>query len=223
LPSPATAPADKQKLCCPLDAACRSPRAIVLLLLVAGLGLFADLASKHAVFKGLLDADSTRQQIHRYQANFSANTIIDGHEVLRGLRIGRHVCPGMDFTLSTNPGVVFGWSMPRPAVNVATMLIMGLVLFFFATANRKAWLVHLAMGLILAGAMGNLYDRLFSDVSFGVANITPICHEVRDFIDCSQIGYKWVFNVADALLVMGVLAMAIHWFTQKPAKSGKSE
>jgi signal peptidase II len=126
----------------------------------------------------------------------------------------------MDFTLSTNPGVVFGWSMARPVVNVATVLIMGLVLVFFGTSDRKAWLVHLAMGLILAGAMGNLYDRLFSDVSFGVANITQIRNEVRDFIDCSQIGYKWVFNVADALLVMGVLAMAIYWFTQKRAKPG---
>jgi signal peptidase II len=195
----------------------------LLLVLVAGLGLFADLASKHAVFNGLLEADSTKHQIYRYEANFSANTTIDGHEVLRNLRIGRHVCPGMDFTLSTNPGVVFGWSMPRPAVNVATVLIMGLVLFFFGTSNRKAWLVHLAMGLILAGALGNLYDRIFSEVSFGVANITPIRNEVRDFIDCSQIGYKWVFNVADALLVAGVLAMAVHWFMQKPAKSGKSE
>jgi signal peptidase II len=204
------------------------------LVLVAGIGLFADLASKHAVFNGLLEADSTKQKIaawasdHRRQAGMPAGSPIDGHAALRLRDAGgepllhRHVCWGMDFTLSTNPGVVFGWSMARPVVNVATVLIMGLVLVFFGTSDRKAWLVHLAMGLILAGAMGNLYDRVWGQVSFDAAsNITPICHEVRDFIDCSQIGYKWVFNVADALLVMGVLAMAIHWFRQKPKTSSQ--
>ena len=40
----------------------------------------------------------------------------------------------------------------------------------------------------------------------------PILRNVRDFIDCSDLGYPWVFNVADVLLVIGVAILGLHWF-----------
>ena len=38
--------------------------------------------------------------------------------------------------------------------------------------------------------------------------------QVRDFLDLSDIGYPWVFNVADVLLVAGVGILMIAWAVQ---------
>jgi signal peptidase II len=96
---------------------------------------------------------------------------------------------------SRNPGIVFGFSF----------------YIFAASRPRQRWL-HLACGLILAGALGNLYDRLF----FGF---------VRDIIQITahgQIGgwtlqWPYVFNVADVYLVVGVIVVAvIFMFSRAP-------
>jgi len=141
---------------------------------------------------------------------------VTGREVLH--QFSRQVFPGVQVTLSTNPGVVFGLSMPRPVVAAATALTIAMVLFFFATTDRRARAVHLAMACILAGAMGNLYDRMFSRVA--ALDLAPVCNQVRDFIDCSSIkvvlagrtvNYPYIFNVADVLLVVGVAILLMHW------------
>jgi lipoprotein signal peptidase len=72
--------------------------------------------------------------------------------------------------------------------------------------------------MILAGALGNLYDRLFSVVQVPAPGAEPILRHVRDFIDLSQIGYKWVFNIADALLVIGVGILMILWVLHSKPK-----
>jgi lipoprotein signal peptidase len=86
---------------------------------------------------------------------------------------------------------------------------------WFATSHRKAWSVHLSTALILAGALGNLYDRLASRIA--LPGMEPILYNVRDFLDCSSIPlpfgfrYVWVFNIADVWLVVGVGMMMLHW------------
>lgn len=122
-------------------------------------------------------------------------------------------------------------------VALATLIVTGLMVWWFATSHRGAWCVHVSTALILAGALGNLYDRLTSRISLG--GMEPILYNVRDFIDCSSIPlplgfrYVWVFNIADVWLVVGVGLMMLHWFVavfaarkNKPethgAKSSKS-
>ena len=85
------------------------------------------------------------------------------------------------------------------------------------------------MALILAGALGNLYDRLLSRVA--LPGFPPIEREVRDFIDCSRIPlpfgfrYKWIFNVADVWLVLGVIVLMLYWLIVRPepARPSKSD
>ena len=64
-----------------------------------------------------------------------------------------------------------------------------------------------ALGLILAGTLGNLYDRI---VFFGV----------RDFLHFHIQGhFEWpVFNVADCCLVCGAFLLLVQAFWSHPAK-----
>jgi len=115
---------------------------------------------------------------------------------------------------SRNPGIVFGFNFSesfgigasggRLVTVLLTLLTSALIFYIFAASRpRQRWL-HLACGLILAGALGNLYDRLF----FGF---------VRDIIQITahgQIGgwtlqWPYVFNVADVYLVVGVIVVAV--------------
>jgi len=168
---------------------------------VATLG---DLLSKHYVFNSMLAEDALRSRLGTPRGETGSP---EAARLVLG-RFQRRVCPGVKFTLSTNPGVVFGLTMPRVLVAVATTFAAGMVLYFFCTADASDRLLHVALGLILGGAVGNFYDRAFSNVT--VPGYAPIIYQVRDFIDCSEIGYKWIFNIADALLVIGVALVLLH-------------
>jgi len=190
------------------EPAFRSAAAVALFVVLTVSGLAADLASKHAVFESLLNdpeltarAEGVRPAAEARHPDKATKIVL--HEFRRPL------CCGIQLTLSTNPGVVFGWSMPPWAVIASTVLTVGLVGWFFASSDRRARSMHLAMAFILAGALGNLYDRLYSHVA--PLGMEAIQRNVRDFIDCSAWGYPWVFNIADVLLVVGVGVIALNW------------
>jgi signal peptidase II len=202
--------------------AIRSPVAVAVFLVVAAASLAADLLSKHYVFESLVSDPALEEQIQQVRAR--RGTDLSPEEVLHNPDIRpylqRKVFPGVRFTLSMNPVVVFGLRMPRPLVAVATVVAFALVLLLFATADSKSHSVHLGLGFILAGALGNLYDRLASEVV--LPGVDPIRHQVRDFIDCSRLYYPWVFNVADVLLVVGVALLLLHWWNTRRRGASKS-
>ena len=191
--------------------ALRSPMAVVVFVSLVLGGLAADLASKHWVFQSLL---SDPALIARAEQVRACHVEPDTKAVLHEFR--RNVGWGVSFTLSANPGVVFGWPLPPWAVVIATIVTVVLVCLFFATSDRGAWAVHLSLAFILAGALGNLYDRLFSEIA--PLSMEPIRRNVRDFIDCSDLYYPWVFNVADVLLVVGVVVLALNAIVAEVAR-----
>ena len=71
------------------------------------------------------------------------------------------------------------------------MLALGLITWVFVTSRRGQPWLHIALGLITAGAIGNLYDRAV----FGA---------VRDFLKFTVSWYPFIFNIADVLLCVGV-------------------
>jgi lipoprotein signal peptidase len=75
----------------------------------------------------------------------------------------RPVLPGMiNFQRSLNDGAVFGFLSGYTALFIiASMFALGLMFYLFAHSDRRQRLLHIALGLILAGAVGNLYDRAF--------------------------------------------------------------
>ena len=89
-----------------------------------------------------------------------------------------------------------------------------LVAFGLAVVVGLAWWIRnaerlwsaVAIGLIMGGAVGNnLIDR----VRLGM---------VADFLDFSGLGFKWVFNVADAAINVGIAVLLIDIFlsTRQP-------
>ena len=156
----------------------------------AVVGALADLLTKHCVFAALLAQP--------------------GHAV--------EVIPGvLNFRLSTNPGVVFGIGMPPVAILLATAGAVVAAGALFAGSARRSWGLHLALGVVLAGALGNAYDRLFSRVGF--PGRAERLREVRDFIDLHAGRFHWpTFNVADVLLVVGVAVILLHALRHKGSR-----
>ena len=66
----------------------------------------------------------------------------------------------LEFRRSINAGAVFGFFKGQVGLFiVASLFAFGFVFYLFATSARTQRVLHLALGLILAGALGNLYDR----------------------------------------------------------------
>ena len=65
-----------------------------------------------------------------------------------------------DFRRSVNDGAVFGFFTGQVGLFiVASLFAFGFVFYLFAFSPRTHRSLHVALGLILAGALGNLYDR----------------------------------------------------------------
>jgi len=197
----------------PIAPAWRSPKAIGIFLAVAVVGVATDLSTKHVVFESLLSDESIPARLEQVR---QLPQPPKPEVLLRALRLQRKVFPGVRLTLSTNPGVVFGLPMPRWLVAVVSAAAIVVVTVFFSGSPAEARAAHVGLAMILAGAAGNLYDRLFAQVA--LPSVEPIRYQVRDFIDCSRLHYPYIFNVADVFLVVGVGLMVIHWLWH--ARSG---
>lgn len=111
-------------------------------------------------------------------------------------------------TYVRNTGAAFGLLHRAPAyfrdpffiiVPVIALFVIGFVLF---RLDSRQYLTAGALSLIVAGAVGNLIDRL----RFGF---------VIDFLDFYWKDYHWpAFNVADAAIVIGVSLMFLQSFKQ---------
>jgi len=115
----------------------------------------------------------------------------------------------LQLVIAENPGAAFGrfagHSYLLVAVSVVALFVIFAIFLFSGTQQR---LVHIALGLFAAGVCGNFYDRIANN---GL---------VRDFIDVVYWPNKhWpAFNVADALLCIGVGLLIISTF-QAPKRS----
>jgi signal peptidase II len=105
---------------------------------------------------------------------------------------------GFDLTMVWNRGVTFGllagdegWT--QFALGALALAIAGFLMRWMSRAENRA--TALALGAVVGGAVGNVIDRL----RFGA---------VVDFVDWHGWGWHWyVFNVADAAIVLGVAAL----------------
>ncbi len=67
----------------------------------------------------------------------------------------------LEFQTMLNPGALFGIGNGRTTLFlIASVFALVLVGWMFTHTQRRKWLLQIALGGILAGALGNMYDRV---------------------------------------------------------------
>ena len=98
-------------------------------------------------------------------------------------------------TYVTNDGMAFGLSMPggRTILLVLSIMLTIFICWFLWQEREGHNLVRLGLALILAGAFGNLLDRIL----YG---------KVVDFLDFMIGDFHWyIFNIADTSVTIGMM------------------
>lgn len=168
-------------------------------LVFAGLAIFgciADLVTKHWVFqwRGMPTFDNQWWLIEGYV--------------------------GIETAL--NDGAVFGFGSGYGYVFAALSIVaaIGILIWLFWLGAAHDWMLTIALGSVMGGIGGNLYDRL--GLWQNPENPGQWRNEVRDWILLRYQDFIWPnFNIADSLLVFGAFLLVCHGFFQKepPAKT----
>jgi signal peptidase II len=188
----------------------RSPAALLRFVGTTVLGLAADMLVKVLSFR-FLNADVT----------WAPDPTGGVPRVLVSSDTYRLIPHWLEFTCTGNQGAVFGIGQGHRWIFViVSIAAIGVLSFFFSRSGRQRG-YQILLGMLLAGVLGNLWDRL----SLGY---------VRDMIHALP-GWRWpgswslfgypgfgrevfpyIFNVADCLLCVGVTALLIHSFFAVP-------
>lgn len=119
-----------------------------------------------------------------------------------------------------NPGIVFG-IVPGESLRFFFLVLtigttIALFILFFLVRNKN-FNLRLSIAILLGGAIGNLFDRVFYGVIFGYA---PLLNgKVVDFIDLRflnlffhrNIIHNYIFNFADLAVTVGVVMLMINF------------
>jgi len=205
----ACAPSSKRHVAEHLQHAWRSPVAWIWLSASFALALAADLATKHSAFARIAGAPVliTREQVLALPPS-RINTLIPAH---KPIIVAPHA---LELQLVLNPGAVFGVGPGKRWFFVMfTALAILFALWVFATWTKpRDRIAHAALGLIVAGGVGNLFDRLM----FGCVRdfLHPLPGILLPFGITWPGGgaevWPWVSNVADALLLVGIATLLIR-------------
>lgn len=100
-----------------------------------------------------------------------------------------------ELNFSLNTGIAFGIQLGGIFQIITSLLILiGLICYAAVKLDFNRLSVKMFLALIIGGALGNLYDRIFLGA-------------VRDFI---KIGLWPNFNLADTAIVIGILLFALY-------------
>jgi len=104
-----------------------------------------------------------------------------------------------------NSGAAFGMFQNGNLVfMILAFIVIGAIIYYYPRVETEDWTLKLAMGLQLAGASGNLIDRLLKG-------------KVTDFI---SIGSFTVFNIADSSITVGVIVLLLGvWIKERQEKN----
>ncbi len=157
--------------------------------LIAGVGLAWDLWTKHEVFAGI-----------GYPMG-STDLYLDGWVTFR-------------LYTSFNQGALWGvgQGMTWLFATMSVLAALGILFWLFVRAAARSLWLTVSLASIMAGTLGNLWDRLgvhgYQDVVTG----GPI-YAVRDFLLFTFGPFHWpVFNFADVFLVTGAAMLVIQSF-----------
>jgi signal peptidase II len=183
----------------------RSYRVMLWVLALTGLAL--DQSSKYAVFAWLGERAEHEHVLFRTDKGgfqLVAQFERDENSGLERLEAGRRIP-------HVNQGALFGFlrdhkTLANAGFALISLLAAGAIVYWSTHQHtaRDRWLCA-ALGLILAGTLGNFYDRV-------------VFNGVRDFLHWNYL-FDWpVFNIADCCLVCGAGLLLLQAFATQPAK-----
>lgn len=184
----------------------RNRRAIKWFLIALVVLLAGDLLTKQWAFHSLADRPI---EIER---------VLDGAQRLPpdAVIVVPHV---LALKLMLNTGAVFGLGEGLRWIFVAVSVVAVLVIsYFFYVSRPEQRVAQLGLAMILAGALGNLYDR----VRFGaVRDLLWLFPGVElpaglSWPSGSRQLYPWIFNLADTYLLIGILLVLLCSMLQRP-------
>lgn len=112
----------------------------------------------------------------------------------------------MSLTYIENRGAAFGIMAGGRVLFIAlTFLLLAFLLWYRHQNKHQSFLLEISTGLIIAGALGNLIDRIVKG-------------SVTDFIDFH---FFPIFNVADIAVTCGVFLMAVFIFKDENKSTNK--
>lgn len=103
------------------------------------------------------------------------------------------------FEYLENRGAAFGIFQNKVLfLSIFTFIVLGGIVFYLVKYKPKSKFIRVGLALIISGALGNLYDRIFYNY-------------VVDFIlvHYKDVYYYPTFNVADIFVVVGTIILAI--------------
>ena len=184
-------------------AALRSPTALACFLITLGLGLSLDLWSKSYAWRTLAKREPVRDT--------------SGHLRIESGTFEKY--PGwLHFKVTVNEGAVFGLGQGNQTLfAIVSAAAIGFLCYLFATSGRR-WFYQIVLGMLLAGVLGNLYDRMVFRYVRDMIYIFPDKF-VTVFGERREV-FPWIFNVADTLLCLGVGLMVVYSFFAQETEPG---
>jgi signal peptidase II len=188
----------------PKSSPLRSPAALALFVLTMAIGLAVDLWSKSyswnaLAIPGTLERDS-----------FSGRLRVESET-------SRAIPEWLHFKVTLNEGAVFGLGQGNQVLfGIVSVLAIGFLTYLFITSGTRRF-YQFVLGMLLAGVLGNLYDRMVyryvRDMIYALPGWQWPGEWVIPGINYPGPGrevFPWIFNIADTLLCVGVGLMILY-------------
>ena len=129
----------------------------------------------------------------------------------------------LQFEYTENHGAVFGLGQGQQSLFlVVSLAAIGFLVYLFASSRRSRF-YQIILGMLLAGVVGNMYDRLHFGYVRDMIHGLPGVYWPDWIVRMLPAGwhpslggrlevFPWIFNVADSLLCVGVAAMIVYSF-----------
>jgi len=129
-----------------------------------------------------------------------------------GARGSIALLPFLDLVLTWNTGISYGLfpqEGPLGQWALLTLKAIAAILLWIWLARASSRLTAVALGLIIGGAVGNAIDR----AAYGAVADFVLLH-----VTTESFNFKWyVFNLADAAIVAGVVGLLYETLAAAPA------
>lgn len=115
--------------------------------------------------------------------------------------------PFFDLVLVWNRGISYGMLDQDSEIGRWLLILLGIggaALFAWWLHSTRSLLAAVSLGLVIGGALSNVVDRVVHGA-------------VADFFLFHVGDFEWyVFNLADAWIVVGAVGLILAWATERP-------